>query len=402
MGTDSYWNDSADIDSIIREVEIYGRQTAIDRAVLQQFFQWLNTQVTENLVTTSPSLSAIIAKLDMKYPAEWYLGTRSERRKIIMHVGPTNSGKTYNALCRLAQARVGVFAGPLRLLASEVYNRFNAGTIGGLKEPRICNLSTGDEVRIHDIFAGLESCTVEMINLGKRYDVAVIDEIQLIADPGRGSSWTQALLGIEAKEVHVCGEASVVEMVQRIGKACGDEVIVNRYERLSPLTVASQSLHGDLSKVVPGDCVVTFSRNNIFALKQQIEQKTGLRVAVAYGGLPPEVREEQARGFNSASATNGYDVLVASDAIGMGLNLWVMTKVYSLLDLAHTYHTTLVKSNASFLRRCTSSMGRRRWSYLLHRSNSLPAGLDGMVWDLTRPRLQTSFRMHQPIRQLHD
>jgi len=88
---------------------------------------------------------------------------------------------------------------------------------------------------------------------------------------------------------------------------------------LSPLEIAPRSLERDLTRIRKGDCIVTFSRTNIFNLKKEIEEKTGLRCAVVYGRLPPEIRAEQAALFNDPHS--GFDVLVASDAIGMGLNL---------------------------------------------------------------------------------
>lgn len=312
-------------------MEIYGER-AIERAVLSHFLRWIRSQDGRREYQTPASLgekpislqlAAIAESLDLRHPGEWYPLARSMKRKIIMHVGPTNSGKTYNALCALAKARVGAFGGPLRLLAAEVHNRFNAGTIGGLtpETPRLCNLLTGEERKVQDELGGLDSCTVEMMPLNRVFDVVVIDEIQMIADPGRGSAWTQALLGLRAKEIHLCGEPSVVDLIKRIGHSLGDEVEVKEYQRLSPLTVAKHSINGDWAKIRRGDCVVAFSRNAIFELKNQIQEATGLRVAVAYGGLPPEVREEQAKGFNNPDEEGGYDVLVASDAIGMGLNL---------------------------------------------------------------------------------
>ena len=81
----------------------------------------------------------------------------------------------------------------------------------------------------------------------------------------------------------------------------------------------STSLEGDLTKLRKGDCIVTFSRMGIHALKKVIERQTGKRVAVVYGSLPPETRAQQAKLFNDPD--NDYDILVASDAIGMGLNL---------------------------------------------------------------------------------
>ncbi|KAI8051836.1 P-loop containing nucleoside triphosphate hydrolase protein [Thamnidium elegans] len=169
-----------------------------------------------------------------------------------------------------------------------------------------------------------------MASLGKTLDVAVIDEIQLIGDPDRGWAWTQALLGLKAKEIHLCGEASAVPLVKKICETLDEEVIVNEYTRLTPFEVTEKSLLNDLSKIRKGDCVVAFSRNDIFALKKKIEALTGLRCAVAYGGLPPETRALQAKAFNDPES--GFDVLVASDAVGMGLNLNIKRIVFTTVE----------------------------------------------------------------------
>jgi ATP-dependent RNA helicase SUPV3L1/SUV3 len=158
-----------------------------------------------------------------------------------------------------------------------------------------------------------------MLSLDKRYDVVVIDEIQMIADSRRGSAWTAAVLGTATEELHLCGEERAVPIVQALAEITGDELIINHYQRLTPLEVAPQSLECDLTRIRKGDCVVTFSRSNIFRLTKIIEEKTGNRCAVIYGRLPPEIRAEQAALFNDPNS--GVDVLVASDAIGMGLNL---------------------------------------------------------------------------------
>ena len=252
---------------------------------------------------------------DLRYPYEWYPEARETQRKICLHVGPTNSGKTYHALKRLESATTGIYAGPLRLLAHEVYRRLNA-----LGKP--CNLITGDErVLVESEEVIMSSCTVEMVPMGLGVEVAVIDEIQMICHEDRGWAWSQALLGIRAKEVHLCGEERVVPVIMELAAAMGDSLEVRRYERLTPLRTMSTSLDGDLSKLRKGDCVVTFSRMQIHALKEDIEKRTGKRVAVVYGSLPPEIRAQQAKLFNDPA--NDYDILVASDAIGMGLNLWV-------------------------------------------------------------------------------
>ena len=297
------------------------KERGVDRAFMRRFFHFCEERPDLGL----EHLLLVQDALVMQNPAEWHGPARSARRKIIFHVGPTNSGKTYQALQALAASRVGVYAGPLRLLAFEIYDRLNKGLIppvGADPEaiyPRPCNLVTGEEQRI-DPDATLSSSTIEMLPLNVKYDVAVIDEIQMIADEQRGSAWTNALLGLTADEIHVCGEETAVPLVQQLLADTGDEIIVNRYRRLSPLQVATQSVEGNLADIRRGDCIVAFSRKDIFIYKHLIEQKTGLRCAVAYGKLPPEVRAEQALLFNKPDGD--YPVMVASDALGMGLNLY--------------------------------------------------------------------------------
>jgi len=248
---------------------------------------------------------------DLRYPVEWYPATRAIQRKIFLHVGPTNSGKTYHALKRLEQAKTGIYAGPLRLLAHEVYTRLNT-------KGRTCDLVTGDEKALQE-GAEMKSCTVEMVPLNDDVDVAVIDEIQMIGHKERGWAWTQALLGLKAKEIHLCGEERSVPLIRELVASMGDNIEIHTYKRLSPLKTMSTSLQGQLRNLRKGDCVVVFSRVGIHAMKRDIERLTQKRVAVVYGSLPPEIRAQQARLFNDPD--NDYDILVASDAIGMGLNL---------------------------------------------------------------------------------
>jgi len=254
---------------------------------------------------------------DVRFPQEWFAVTRQMHRAWHLHVGPTNSGKTYHALKRLEEAGNGIYAGPLRLLAQEIFERMNSKGIP-------CNLVMGDDVRVVDELATVQSSTMEMVDLNKEVDVCVIDEIQMIGDSDRGWAWTEAVLGVKAKEVHMCGEERTVEIIKKLAASVGDKLIIHRYNRLGPLEVEPTSLDGNLKKVQKGDCVVTFSRRNIFALKRSIEEQTGRRCAVVYGSLPPETRSTQARLFNDENSD--YDVLVASDAVGMGLNLCVQTR----------------------------------------------------------------------------
>lgn len=250
---------------------------------------------------------------DLRYPAEWYPATREIPRTIHMHVGPTNSGKTYHALKRLEEVDSGIYLGPLRLLAHEVYTRLNAAG-------KPCALITGEEQRMPDEdSAHMYSCTVEMAPLNTKFDVAVIDEIQMISHPDRGWAWTQAFLGLQAKEIHLCGEARTVPLMRELCALAGDKVHVHEYNRLTPLQVQPQSLNGKLERLEKGDCIVAFSVLGIHALRREVERRTGKKCAIVYGSLPPETRAQQARLFNDPE--NDYDYLVASDAIGMGLNL---------------------------------------------------------------------------------
>ncbi|KAL8995564.1 MAG: hypothetical protein Q9188_006781, partial [Gyalolechia gomerana] len=263
---------------------------------------------------------------DIRYPVEWYPATRQMQRTIHLHVGPTNSGKTYHALKRLEQAQSGLYAGPLRLLAHEVYTRLNARGIP-------CNLITGDERQLAVAEAedvNMTSCTVEMVPVNYAVDVAIIDEIQMIGHEERGWAWTQAVMGLKAKELHLCGEERTVPLIRELAAAMGDSLQIHHYRRLSPLKTMSASLRGDLSKLKKGDCVVAFSKIQIHRLKEQIEFRTRKPVAVVYGSLPPEVRAQQAGLFNDPN--NDYDILVASDAVGMGLNLSIKRMIFTTVS----------------------------------------------------------------------
>jgi len=293
-------------------------QSGLDDRIRYAFYSYLT-----GARFTAADISNQQALADLRYPSEWFPATRVMHRTIHLHVGPTNSGKTYHALQRLEQAETGAYAGPLRLLAHEVYTRLNA-------KGKACCLITGEERRLASQEQGAENrlvaCTVEMLNLNRTMDVAVVDEIQMIGSAERGWAWTAALMGVKAKEVHLCGEERTVPLIREICASLGEKLIIHHYERLSPLEVAETSLKGRLSDLRKGDCIVSFSVMGIHALRRQIERTTGKKVATVYGSLPPETRAQQARLFNDPD--NDYDYLVASDAVGMGLNLAIKRIIF--------------------------------------------------------------------------
>ncbi|XP_008826034.1 ATP-dependent RNA helicase SUPV3L1, mitochondrial [Nannospalax galili] len=261
---------------------------------------------------------------DLRIPPNWYPEARAMQRKIIFHSGPTNSGKTYHAIQGYLSAKSGVYCGPLKLLAHEIFEKSNAAGVP-------CDLVTGEDrvtVDPDGKQAAHVACTVEMCSVTTPYEVAVIDEIQMIRDPARGWAWTRALLGLCAEEVHLCGEAAAIDLVTELLYTTGEEIEVHKYKRLTPISVLDHALES-LDNLRPGDCIVCFSKNDIYSVSRQIEIR-GLESAVIYGSLPPGTKLAQAKKFNDPN--DPCKILVATDAIGMGLNLSIRRIVfYSLI-----------------------------------------------------------------------
>lgn len=294
---------------------------------------------------------SMIDSADLTKPHTWFPFARAMKRKIIYHCGPTNSGKTYNALQRFMEAKKGIYCSPLRLLAMEVFDKVNAHGV-------YCSLLTGQEKKLVPFSSHIAS-TVEMVSTDELYEVAVVDEIQMMSDPYRGYAWTRALLGLKADEIHVCGDPSVLNVVRKICSETGDELHEHHYERFKPLVVEAKTLLGDLRNVRSGDCIVAFSRREIFEVKLAIEKLTNHRCCVIYGALPPETRRHQANLFNDQD--NEFDVLVASDAVGMGLNLNIRRVVF--YNLAKYNGDKVVPIPASQVKQIAGRAGRRGSCY---------------------------------------
>lgn len=261
---------------------------------------------------------------DLSYPASFPVA-RSLGRHLHFHLGPTNSGKTYHALQVLQQAESGVYLAPLRLLAMEVRDRLLAAGVP-------CNLVTGEE---RQLIPGARhtACTVEMMRADQIVDVAIIDEIQMLQDEGRGHAWTAALVGAPARQVFICGSDAVTDLCLQAVEAMGEHYDITRLERMTPLHLEEQALCGARyrraslkGKLQKGDAVIAFSRKDVLTLSARLRQ-WGWRVASIYGALSPEVRRTESRRFSEGEA----DILVATDAIGMGLNLPIRRVVFSTL-----------------------------------------------------------------------
>lgn len=113
------------------------------------------------------------------------------------------------------------------------------------------------------------ACTVEMLGTSIPYEVAVIDEIQMLRDVQRGWAWTRALLGVFAEEVHLCGETAAVDLVKELLYPVGEEVEVRHYKRMTPLKILDQAVE-KFENFQPGDCCVAFSKNDIFHISRQV------------------------------------------------------------------------------------------------------------------------------------
>lgn len=246
-------------------------------------------------------------------PDMLYEEGRKLTRRFVLHVGPTNSGKTYDAIQALKQAESGVYLGPLRLLALEMFETLNMDECP-------CDLLTGEEYEGVP-FARVTASTIELCDFSRHYKVGVIDEAQMIADPFRGANWTRAICLLDAEEIHVCLAPQALELIKTmLGKMEAPYETVF-HDRLVPLEF--DGLFGNIREVEPGDALIAFSRKNVLNLAAHLE-RSGIKASVIYGALPPAARREEVRRFAAKETT----VVVATDAIGMGISLPIRRVIF--------------------------------------------------------------------------
>jgi ATP-dependent RNA helicase SUPV3L1/SUV3 len=247
---------------------------------------------------------------------EYFPRARSLHRELVLYAGPTNSGKTWRALNELVASGSGMYLAPLRLLALEGQEEIE-------KRGAVASFVTGEERDIREGAAFVAS-TIEMMDVQRVVDVAVIDEIQLLTDADRGWAWCQALVGAPARRVIMTGSPDAIPLVRALAEYLDEPLTIHRLERHTPLEADPRPM--TLGDVEPGTAVIAFSRRDVLALKAQLERR--FTVAVIYGNLTPEVRREEARRFRSGEA----QVVVSTDAIAMGLNLPIITVCFSTLE----------------------------------------------------------------------
>jgi len=239
-------------------------------------------------------------------PKDEYPEARAMERRFILHTGGTNTGKTYAGFQRLKKARTGVYLAPLRLLALEAQELL-------LDEGVACSLTTGEEEDRREGDTHV-AATAEKLDIAARYDVAVIDECQMIADPERGFAWTRAILGVLAPEVHLCCAPEARDLLVRIIESTGDRWEEIQHLRKTPLVPMRKTVGYD--QVQPGDALITFSKIGVLSIAEDLRQR-GKEPAIIYGALPYSTRRKQMEGFLAGQ----MQYVVSTDAIGMGLNL---------------------------------------------------------------------------------
>jgi len=224
--------------------------------------------------------------------------------RLVAVLGPTNTGKTHLAVERMLGHASGMIGLPLRLLAREIYDR-----IVKLRGARAVALITGEE-KIVPPRAHYFVCTVEAMPLSREVEFLAVDEIQLCADPERGHVFTHRLLHARGTaETMLLGAGTMAPLVRRL---LPHAEIVTR-ERFSSLTYAGPK---KLTRLPRRSAVVAFSADQVYAIAELIRRQRG-GAAVVMGSLSPRTRNAQVALYQSGEV----DFLVATDAIGMGLNM---------------------------------------------------------------------------------
>ena len=224
--------------------------------------------------------------------------------KIISVLGPTNTGKTHFAVDRMLQFETGVIGFPLRLLAREVYDK----CVEKLGANRVA-LITGEE-KIIPPTANYYLCTVESMPLDLNFEFVAIDEIQMCADQERGHIFTDRLLNYRGDKLTMFLGADTMKSI--ISDLVPSSEFIYR-DRLSKLIYTG---HKKISRIQPRSAIVAFSIDEVYALAEFVRRQRG-GAAIVMGSLSPKTRNSQVELYQSGDV----DFLVATDAIGMGINM---------------------------------------------------------------------------------
>ena len=250
------------------------------------------------------------------------------KNKITAVLGPTNTGKTYLAIETMLSFDSGMIGFPLRLLAREVYDKI----IKKISLDKVA-LITGEE-KIIPSNAKYFLCTVESMPVNKHLDFVGIDEIQMCADHERGHIFTDRLLNLRGEKLTMFMGSSTIKNI--INKLDEDTEFINR-ERLSKLSYVG---HKKISRINRKTAIIAFSTEEVYAIAELVRRQKG-GAAIVMGSLSPKTRNAQVELYQSGDV----DFLVATDAIGMGINM----------DLENVYFSNLKKFDGKKQRRLNMS-----------------------------------------------
>ncbi len=257
-----------------------------------------------------------------------------KKNKLVAVLGPTNTGKTYLAIETMLSFENGMIGFPLRLLAREVYDKVIKKV-----DPSKVALITGEE-KIIPINAKYYLCTVESMPIDKNLEFVGIDEIQMCTDHERGHIFTDRLLNLRGdKTTMFMGSYSMKNIIKKLDE---DVEFIDR-KRLSKLTFSG---HKKISRIERKSAIIAFSAEEVYAIAELIRRQKG-GAAIVMGSLSPKTRNSQVELYQSGDV----DFLVATDAIGMGINM----------DLNHVYFSNLKKFDGRKSRRLNLSEIWRLW-----------------------------------------
>ena len=250
------------------------------------------------------------------------------KNKITAVLGPTNTGKTFLAVETMISFETGMIGFPLRLLAREVYDK----VITKINPSKVA-LITGEE-KIIPLDAKYFLCTVESMPIDKKLDFVGIDEIQMCNDHERGHIFTERLLNLRGEKLTMLMGSNTIKNI--IKKLDDDIEFINR-ERLSKLSFGG---HKKISRIERKSVIIAFSNEEVYAIAELIRRQKG-GAAIVMGSLSPKTRNSQVNIYQSGDV----DFLVATDAIGMGINM----------DLDQVYFSNIKKFDGIKLRRLNIS-----------------------------------------------
>ncbi len=250
------------------------------------------------------------------------------KNKITAVLGPTNTGKTHLAIETMLAFDTGMIGFPLRLLAREVYDK----VIKKIQLDKVA-LITGEE-KIIPTNAKYFLCTVESMPIDKQLEFVGVDEIQMCADHERGHIFTDRLINMRGSKLTMFMGSNTIKNI--ISKLEDDIEFINR-NRLSKL---SYSGHKKISRISRKTAIIAFSAEEVYAIAELIRRQKG-GAAIVMGSLSPKTRNAQVELYQSGDV----DFLVATDAIGMGINM----------DLNHVYFSNLKKFDGRKLRKLNLS-----------------------------------------------